>query len=258
MAVSRADLASSFDSVAAQYATARPDYPPALFTAVEELAGRALAGAEVLDVGAGTGIATRLLAARGARVTAVEPGAAMAAELSAALPAVPLVRAVGDALPFADASADVVTYAQAWHWTDPRRSLPEAWRVLRPGGAVALWWNVPDLGVPWVAEQEARLAGRCPTHRAHGAPGAAAAPLAAAGFRARSEVLSWSRRITVEDRLRTLGSHSYLAVMGADAEPVLAAERAELLARFPDGVLDEPYVVDLTVGVRAGTARPGA
>lgn len=84
-----ATLARSFDAVAVQYAAARPGYPPALFDAVEELAGQPLAGARVLDVGAGTGIATRLLAERGAWVTAVEPGAAMAAELHAAHPAVP-------------------------------------------------------------------------------------------------------------------------------------------------------------------------
>lgn len=124
-------LARSFDAVAAQYAATRPGYPPALFDAIEELAGRPLAGARVLDVGAGTGIATGLLPARGAQVTAVEPGAAMAGELRAA--GTPLVRARGEALPFRDdAGFDVVGYAQAWHWTDPARSVPEAMRVLRP------------------------------------------------------------------------------------------------------------------------------
>ncbi|SHL67663.1 Methyltransferase domain-containing protein [Streptomyces yunnanensis] len=120
-------LARAFGAVAGQYAAARPGYPPALFDAVEELAGRSLAGARVLDVGAGTGIASGLLRARGARVTAVEPSAAMAAELRVGHPGIPLVRASGDALPFADRAAfDLVGYAQAWHWTDPARSVPEA------------------------------------------------------------------------------------------------------------------------------------
>ena len=254
MALSRAVLASSFNAVAAQYAAARPGYPAALFTAVEELAGRPLANARVLDVGAGTGIATRLLAERGARVVAVEPGAGMAAQLRAAKPAagpggVPIVRGDGNALPFADGSADLITYAQSWHWTDPARSVPEAIRVLRPGGALALWWNVPDRTVAWVREQEARLARRCPAYRPPGFPARVAGLLAPFAVRAESRSLAWSRRITVEDRIRALSSHSYLAVMEAEAEPVLRGERAELDALFPDGVLDEPFLVNVTVAL---------
>jgi 2-polyprenyl-3-methyl-5-hydroxy-6-metoxy-1,4-benzoquinol methylase len=70
----RSAFATSFNSVAASYAALRPGYPPALFEAVEALAGRPFAGADVLDIGAGTGIATRLMRERGARVTAVRTG----------------------------------------------------------------------------------------------------------------------------------------------------------------------------------------
>ncbi|TXS52646.1 class I SAM-dependent methyltransferase, partial [Streptomyces sp. me109] len=87
-------------------------------------------GARVVDVGAGTGIATRLLRARGAHVLAVEPGAGMAAEFRRAVPGTPIVRGDGNALPLGDARADFLTYAQSWHWTDPARSVPEALRVL--------------------------------------------------------------------------------------------------------------------------------
>lgn len=150
--------ALSFDAVATQYAAARPDYPPALFDAVEELVGRPLAGADVLDCGAGTGIATRLMRERGALVVALEPGAGMAAKLRAAEPEIPLVRGEGNRLPFTAHSFDVITYAQAWHWTDPVQSVPEALRVLRPHGVLALWWNQADVRVPWVAAEDARLA----------------------------------------------------------------------------------------------------
>ena len=124
--------ALSFDRAAAQYAAARPGYPPALLDAVEELSGRPLRGSRAVDVGAGTGIATRLLEARGALVTAVEPGPGMAAELHRALPSVPLVRGDGNRLPLAAASADLITYAQSWHWTDQARALPEALRYCGP------------------------------------------------------------------------------------------------------------------------------
>lgn len=91
--------AHSFNAAAAQYAENRPSYPPALFDAIEELAGHPLAGARVADVGAGTGIATALLHARGADLIAIEPGDGMAAQFRRTLPVIPLVRGTGDALP---------------------------------------------------------------------------------------------------------------------------------------------------------------
>ncbi len=138
MTTSRADQVShtaraqSFNAVAAQYADHRPTYPPALFDAIEELTGRPLAGSRVADVGAGTGVATARLLERDAHVVAVEPGEGMAAEFRRRLPGTPVVRGDGDALPLAAHSADLITYAQSWHWTDPARSVPEALRVLRP------------------------------------------------------------------------------------------------------------------------------
>ncbi|MFI1306765.1 class I SAM-dependent methyltransferase [Streptomyces sioyaensis] len=249
-----ATLARSFDAVAAQYAAARPGYPPALFGAIEELAGQPLAGARVLDVGAGTGIATALLTARGARVTAVEPGAAMAAELRAAHPGTPLVRALGDALPFSDdAGFDLVGYAQAWHWTDPARSVPEAMRVLRPGGALALWWNVPDPDVDWAAEQEARIARRLPGYHEHGVAPEAPDLIRGLGLGLHPvcRVLHWTRRIPLDTHLAMLGSRSYFSAIGPEAAaPVLADERTALLDVFPDGIVEEAYALDVTVTLR--------
>lgn len=249
-----ATLARAFDAVAAQYAAARPGYPPALFDAIEELAGQPLAGARVLDVGAGTGIATKLLAERGARLTAVEPGAAMATELRTAHPAIPLVRALGDALPFRDdAGFDLVGYAQAWHWTDPARSVPEALRVLRPGGALALWWNIPDPDVDWAAEQEARIARRLPDYHSHSVAPEAADLIRGLGLGLRpvSRVLHWTRRVPLDTHLAMLGSRSYFSAIGpAAAAPVLAAERAALHDVFPDGIVEEAYALNLTVTLR--------
>ncbi|MFD8573458.1 class I SAM-dependent methyltransferase [Streptomyces sp. NPDC059639] len=246
------DFALSFDGVAAQYATARPGYPPELFDAVEELAGTSLRGKRVLDVGAGTGIATALLRDRGADVVAVEPGPGMGAQLRTTLPDVPLVRAYGDALPFADATADLVTYAQSWHWTDPARSVPEALRVLRPGGALALWWNVPDPDVAWSDAQERRLQERLPGYHRHGVSADAVRLVTELGLSPAPTTvfrrLHWTRRIPVDLHLAHLASRSYFVVMGPErAKPVLDDERARLLRDFTDGTVDDAYAVELTV-----------
>lgn len=246
------DRALSFDAVAGQYDAARPGYPPVLFDAVEKLSGRPLRGSRVVDVGAGTGIATRLLRARGADVTAVEPGPGMAAQLRRTLPDTPLVRAFGDALPIADASVDLVTYAQSWHWTDPARSVPEAMRVLRPGGALALWWNVADPEIPWVAAQERRLR-RAAGATAHSPGGRHREGLPGELAPVRRE-LRWTRTVPLDTHLANLGSHSVFRVLGDDAAAAhLAEERTELLKVFPTGSIEEAYVVELTV-----TLRPSA
>ncbi|WP_406199873.1 methyltransferase domain-containing protein [Kitasatospora sp. NBC_01560] len=243
------EAAVSFGAVAAEYEQGRPGYPDALFDELERLAGRSLKGARVLDVGAGTGIATRLLAARGAEVVAVEPSPGMGAQFLASSPGIPLVRGTGDELPFHDRSADLVTYAQAFHWTHPERAIPEAVRVLRPGGAVATWWNVKDETVPWVRALGERMAaalpgryhgyGRIDRHTGHFAP---------AGLEVSSALLRWEREITVDLLIKDLTSRSYLASLDPGPRAALLAdERAALLAEFPDGRLTEPYVLSLTV-----------
>jgi SAM-dependent methyltransferase len=153
--------AHSFNAAADQYAASRPSYPPALFDFIEQFTSRPLSGARVVDVGAGTGIATVLLRERGADVIGVEPGEAMAAQFQAVLPGVPIVRGDGNALPLADASHDLITYAQSWQWTDTTRSVPEALRVLVPGGALAIWWNTTAFDVPWIRGQHERIAHHC-------------------------------------------------------------------------------------------------
>ncbi|MFE1286188.1 class I SAM-dependent methyltransferase [Streptomyces sp. NPDC058751] len=255
------ERAHSFNAAAAQYAANRPSYPPALFDAVEALAGRSLSGAKAADVGAGTGISTGLLHSRGADVLAVEPGPGMAAEFRRVHPAIPIVRGSGDALPLASASMDFLTYAQSWHWTEPSRSVPEALRVLRPGGALALWWNTEALDVPWIeasARRAERFLGLDEKHRkAERSPSSvqparalAADPTGTLSFTHRQ--VRWSRRVPVGTRLANVGSHSQFLVLGEEAvKEFFAEERNLLLQAFPEGFVEETYVVELLVATRS-------
>lgn len=239
--------ARSFDAAAAVYAANRPSYPPALMDAIEELAGFGLEGARVADVGAGTGLGTALLHARGARVTAVEPGDGMAAEFRRALPRVPLVRGDGNHLPLRSGSTDLVTYAQAWHWTDPDRSVPEVRRVLRPGGALALWWNDSDADVPWIAAQDARVRRFFGAEETEPDEGGFTRGLPA-GLDFTTRRLWWSRHVPLDAHLANIGSHSAFLVIGQDAaRGFLAPERELLAGLFPDGVVEESYAVSLAV-----------
>ncbi|KUJ66039.1 methyltransferase type 11 [Streptomyces albus subsp. albus] len=239
--------AVSFNAAAAQYAANRPSYPPALLDAVEELTGRPLPGIRVADIGAGTGIATAMLRERGTDVVAVEPGDSMAAQFRSTLPDVPIVRGDGNALPLADASRDLITYAQSWHWTDTDRSVPEALRVLRPGGSLAVWWNTPALDVPWISAQRERIAHHCGVKspskarpddtRTARLAGLASLPVARRQVR-------WSRVVPLDTHLANISSHSaFLALDEADNHAFLADERTRMREIFPD----ETYVVDLLV-----------
>ena len=138
---------TAFAEVAGAYERGRPSYPE---DAVRWLTGHE--SRDVVDLGAGTGKLTRALVALGHRVTAVEPLAEMRAQLESAVPGVAAVGGNAESLPLGDASADVVTCAQAFHWFDHALALPEIARVLRPGGRLALVWNTRDDRDAWVSE----------------------------------------------------------------------------------------------------------
>ena len=112
----------------------------------------------MLDLGAGTGKLTRLLAARYATVTAVEPLDGMRAVLAAQVPAARALAGTAEAIPLPGASVDAVFVAEAIHWFDPERAVVEIARVLRPGGGVAVLYNRhawrEDEQNPWIAAVE--------------------------------------------------------------------------------------------------------
>ena len=141
--------ARGFEANADGYARGRPDYPPALDRWLHDVACIG-PGTTVVDLGAGTGKFLPRLSSTGATVIAIEPVAAMRARLSADFPGVDARPGTAEAMPLADASADAVVCAQAFHWFATAAALQEIVRVLRPGGVLALAWNVRDESVDWV------------------------------------------------------------------------------------------------------------
>ena len=138
----RDEQATSFGAAADVFDRARPSYPA---DAVDWILQSA--PVDVVDLGAGTGIFTRLLAGRG-NVIAVDPDPAMLAKIT--VPDVETLVGTAEHLPLEDDSADLIVAAQAWHWVDEALAIPEAARVLRPGGWLAMTWNTRDLREPWI------------------------------------------------------------------------------------------------------------
>jgi SAM-dependent methyltransferase len=147
--------AVGFERGADDYEQARPSYPAAAVDLIVEVLGIG-PGRRVLDLAAGTGKFTRLLSSTGADLVAVEPVAAMRAQLLTALPTVTALDGTAEEIPLADASVDAVVVAQAFHWFDAPVALAEVHRVLRrsegsPGG-LALIWNERNEQVDWVRQ----------------------------------------------------------------------------------------------------------
>ena len=137
------DPTQRFTDRVSAYARSRPSYPPELIRTLQAFAGLN-ATATVADVGSGTGLLTRLLLPHCARVHAIEPNAAMRAEaerLGGEWPGFVSHDATAEATGLANASIDLITAAQAFHWFEPARTRHEFRRILRADGQVALIWN---------------------------------------------------------------------------------------------------------------------
>lgn len=138
------DSTERFSSRVADYVRYRPDYPAALLDWLHGPMGVSHQ-ARVADIGAGTGISSRAFLASGHPLVAVEPNAAMRAAAEQWLaPQYPQFSAVdgrAEATGLADASIDLVSAAQAFHWFDTVAVRAEWQRILRPGGLALIYWN---------------------------------------------------------------------------------------------------------------------
>jgi pimeloyl-ACP methyl ester carboxylesterase/SAM-dependent methyltransferase len=250
----RAAHAQSFGPAAGRYERGRPPYPPA---AVDWLlpdgwlvpdgwpvpdGWLAPDGTRrVLDLGAGTGKLTRQLADRGLAVTAVDPSDGMLTELRRVLPDVPALTGTAEQIPLPDHAVDAVLVAQAWHWVDPDRAVPEVARVLSPGGRLGLIWNLRDEREDWVRRLGEIMGGE-DRHRAT-TIGPPFGP-------AETREFEWTNRITPDQLLDLVASRSYVILLPPDERAALLAQVRQLMATHPALVgrteFDMPYVTQCT------------
>ncbi|MET3807280.1 SAM-dependent methyltransferase [Nakamurella sp. UYEF19] len=230
--------AASFGRAAEAYERGRPSYPA---EAVDWLLPEN--ARQVVDLGAGTGKLTRRLLERGLDVTAVEPSENMLAQLVLALPGVPAHLGTAEDLPLADSSADCILVAQAWHWVQPERALPEVARVLRPGGRLGLVWNLRDERVGWVEELGRVLRPAGGTSESMGIKelGDLFGPVE------RFEVC-WQHRMTGQDLLDMVASRSYVITATDQERAALLDGVRDLVTTHPDLAghesIEMPYLTE--------------
>jgi SAM-dependent methyltransferase len=239
--------ALGFDRQADAYDRGRPGYPAEAIAFVVETLGIGH-GAAIVDLAAGTGKLTRELVATGAEVIAIEPVAGMRQVLTRSLPDVrPDIRVAdgtAESLPLDDASVDGVVVAQAFHWFDGPRALAELARVLRPGGRLAVMFNVRDerdrvqaaLERIWEPHR-----GDTPTHRT-GAWQRAFEPANRFGP-LRHQAFGNDQRVSADQLVDRVVSVSFIATLDEAGRAAVEAEVRTLLADEDEVVL--PYRTDV-------------
>lgn len=255
------DNSGRFSGLAGIYDASRPDYPAAALAAVTALLDRPSLPPFAADVGAGTGISTRAIAAAlpGWRVLAVEPNADMAETARAALAGlhhVALEIAAAERLPVADGACGLVTVAQALHWFDRPVFYAQARRVLATGGVLAILNNNRRTAdSPALSAVEDFLEAENPGYTRHYRAFDIAAELAAApGFSAVSRTLHpWMRTVTADSLTQYFLSRSWsvpvVAKLGAEAT------RARVAAIITAAAGAAPF--DIPFDCEVVTARKG-
>ena len=224
--------ARSFGPAAQRYERGRPPYPAAAVDWLLPVDAR-----RVLDLGAGTGKLTRALLDRGLDVIAVDPSEQMLAELRRVLPGAPAEIGSAEHIPLPDSSVDVVLVAQAWHWFDVSRAVPEVARVLRPGGRLGLIWNLRDEREDWV-RRLGEIIGSGDAYR-ETVVGAPFGPIETREF-------AWSYRLSPDQLLDLIASRSGVILRPSDERAAVLAQVRQLMATHPALVgrtrIEMPYI----------------
>lgn len=234
----------SFGAVAGDYDRLRPSPPP---QAIDWLLPEN--PSVVVDLGAGTGLLTRILAGRAGRIIAVEPDDRMREVLLERSPGVEVLAGRGESIPLPDACADAVLIASAWHWMDPALAIPEIGRVLRDNGRFGVTWTGRDRDATWFRSDDwfRELAKDSPDDASDRQRGHHQVTLPdELTFRnAETSIFRYSRVMPIADLLDWLTTHS--RVITADPA-VVAAGRARAAAALAEQF---PGASEVTVPMRA-------
>jgi SAM-dependent methyltransferase len=257
----RERLRLTFDTVAADYQQARPEYPDALYDTLIELTGIDPETDSLCEVGCASGKATLPLARRGFAITGVELGAALAAEARrnlAGFDRVTVVRADFETWAPGSETRDrsvsgfsgfgLVFAATAWHWIDPAVKYARAAALLRPGGHVAFWEALhvtPAGGDPFFAELQDvydEIGEGTPPGHVLATPETLAsheAEIAASGLFGGIVIrrFDWEIRYPAESYIRLLGTFSSHIAMRPWQRDRLYGEIRRRLALRPDGMV---------------------
>lgn len=238
-----------FTCKAEDYFRCRPSYPDA---AVDWLRERS-SGKDVVDIGAGTGIFTKVLMRCFKNVSAVEPNEEMREMFTRFLPEIFCAPASGEETTLPGSSFDLITVAQAFHWLDEEKFKAEAMRILRPGGKTAIVWNT-GLKSDFTVERNRICQKYCPRFKNGYAgkrtPAEGDAFLRNTYFRS-VEVAVFSNPFTMD--LETfegnMRSRSYALTPGADGYEAFMRELRALFERYAvDGIVTEPQETQIFLG----------
>ena len=223
-------LAAQFASVADVYERGRPEYAPAVVGALAAELGIA-PGAAVLDLAAGTGKLTRPLLAAGFDVVAVEPQAPLRDSLAATIGPERVRDGLAEAIPLPDASVEVVTVADGFHWFSHARALAEIRRVLTPAGGLAVLSTAPDWsGASWAHELGSLIVELRPEHPYFDGPPWQEAVRAAGGWSAPREIRVVTSQPADPSRIVDyVASMSFVAALPEDERVERLAQVASLI-----------------------------